>query len=258
MATWSAAFVNNLPDSSFLYIAPGGKKDGEGKTTPRSLRFFPVKDQNGKVDLPHLRNALARIPQSNIPAAAKTAATRAARRMLDEETKKVSKMETITKAIDGNMVEIQKIDLGDGEELNEFIREVVKAVRKLSIDAGDEGPIMLHGIYKDHVVVKQFGMGGGTYYRASWSRDKAGAITLGELQQVRMTFTPVPGGKVKKGEGDEELDHTDPAADSSDQDALLAEKGTDAADVEAMNNAREMVVDLLPEGEEVLDVTDAQ
>ena len=31
-AVWSTAFVNNLPDSSFLWIAPGGKKDNEGKT----------------------------------------------------------------------------------------------------------------------------------------------------------------------------------------------------------------------------------
>ena len=37
-ATWTTAFVNDLPDSSFLYIEPGGEKDEEGKTKPRSLR----------------------------------------------------------------------------------------------------------------------------------------------------------------------------------------------------------------------------
>jgi HK97 family phage prohead protease len=62
---WSAAMVNDLPDSSFLLIESGGTKDSEGKTTPRSLRHFPVKDAGGKVDLPHLRNALARIPQAS-------------------------------------------------------------------------------------------------------------------------------------------------------------------------------------------------
>jgi len=66
-ATWSAAMVNDLPDSSFLYIESGGEKDEGGKTTPRSLRHFPYKGSDGAVDLPHLRNAIARIPQSNAP-----------------------------------------------------------------------------------------------------------------------------------------------------------------------------------------------
>ena len=65
-ALWSTAEVNNLPDSSFAVIEPGGKKDSEGKTTPRSLRHLPYKGPDGKVDLPHLRNALARLPQSDL------------------------------------------------------------------------------------------------------------------------------------------------------------------------------------------------
>lgn len=63
-AEWTTAFINDLPDSSFLFISPGGEKV-DGKTEPRSLRHFPIKDASGKVDLPHLRNAIARIPQSN-------------------------------------------------------------------------------------------------------------------------------------------------------------------------------------------------
>lgn len=63
-AVWTAAFINNLPDSSFAYVEPGGKKDDQGKTVPRSNRHFPFKNAGGKVDLPHLRNALARAPQS--------------------------------------------------------------------------------------------------------------------------------------------------------------------------------------------------
>ncbi len=66
-ATWDTAYVNSLPDSCFLFIEDGGKKDGEGKTKPRNKRHFPYKDADGKVDLPHLRNAIARIPQSNAP-----------------------------------------------------------------------------------------------------------------------------------------------------------------------------------------------
>jgi HK97 family phage prohead protease len=81
-AVWSTAYVNDLPDSAFLYVESGGKKDSEGKTTPRSLRHFPYKDANGNVDLPHLRNALARIPQSNLPAEVKAAATKKAEALL--------------------------------------------------------------------------------------------------------------------------------------------------------------------------------
>jgi phage I-like protein len=90
VAEWTTAYVNSLPDGSFLYVAPGGTKDGEGKTTPRTLRHFPVKDANGKVDLPHVRNALARIPQSDVPPAAKKAATAKAEAMLKAAEKSAS------------------------------------------------------------------------------------------------------------------------------------------------------------------------
>jgi HK97 family phage prohead protease len=82
-AVWTGAYINSLPDSSFLYIEPGGDKDSEGKTTPRSLRHFPVKDADGNVDMPHLRNALSRIPQSNLPQSVKDEATARAQRMLN-------------------------------------------------------------------------------------------------------------------------------------------------------------------------------
>jgi len=89
-AQWSAAFINDLPDSSFLYIEAGGEKDGDGRTTPRSLRHFPVKGPDGAVDLPHVRNALARIPQSKLPADVQAAAERKARAMLEAATEKAS------------------------------------------------------------------------------------------------------------------------------------------------------------------------
>lgn len=75
-AVWSTAFINDLPDSAFAFIEPGGKKDDDGKTTPRSLRHLPYKDADGKVDAAHVRNALARLPQTQIPEDAKDAARR--------------------------------------------------------------------------------------------------------------------------------------------------------------------------------------
>lgn len=82
-ADWDTAYVNGLPDSAFLYVAPGGKKDEDGRTVPRSLRHFPYRNASGEVDLPHLRNALARIPQSDVPASAKDEAEKKGRAALE-------------------------------------------------------------------------------------------------------------------------------------------------------------------------------
>jgi len=66
-AQWTAAYINELPDSAFLFIEEGGEKDADGRTAPRALRHLPYRDQDGKIDLPHLRNALARLSQTKIP-----------------------------------------------------------------------------------------------------------------------------------------------------------------------------------------------
>lgn len=76
---------NELPDSAFLYIAPGGKKEG-GKTVPRSLRKLPFKRGSPpKIDPALVRNALSRLGQAKteIPASARESAIRRARAMLD-------------------------------------------------------------------------------------------------------------------------------------------------------------------------------
>ena len=65
---WSTAYINDLPDSAFLYIESGGRPDADGKTVPRSLRHFPVRDADGRLDVAHLRNAIARAPQSQVGA----------------------------------------------------------------------------------------------------------------------------------------------------------------------------------------------
>ena len=57
MALLSGAAKDSLPDSSFAYIEPGGSKDKDGKTVPRSKRHFPIQDAA------HVRDALARIAQ---------------------------------------------------------------------------------------------------------------------------------------------------------------------------------------------------
>lgn len=93
-AKWTTAEVNDFPDSSFAHIFPGGKKDEEGKTVPRSLRVLPYKDASGKVDLPHVRNALARANQvidpktkSRMPESWVESIQRKLRAILEKETK---------------------------------------------------------------------------------------------------------------------------------------------------------------------------
>jgi hypothetical protein len=93
-AVWSTKTINDLPDSAFLFVEGGGKKDGEGKTVPRALRHFPYKNASGKIDLPHLRNAIARIPQSGISAAKKASLQARARRLLGGASKAMSETAT--------------------------------------------------------------------------------------------------------------------------------------------------------------------
>lgn len=57
-AKWTRAYINSLPDSAFIYIEPGYKAGLD-----KRARHLPYKDDTGKIDLPHLRNALARCNQ---------------------------------------------------------------------------------------------------------------------------------------------------------------------------------------------------
>lgn len=74
MAEMTAAAINDLPDSAFAYIEPGGTKV-DGKTEPRSLRHFPINDEA------HVRNALARLSQSPFGDKARAKVEAAAKRM---------------------------------------------------------------------------------------------------------------------------------------------------------------------------------
>jgi len=76
-AEWSAEEINNLPDSCFAFVEPGGKKDKDGKTTPRSLRHLPYKDAKGKVDMPHLLAALSRANQIKLKDGSKISSVKA-------------------------------------------------------------------------------------------------------------------------------------------------------------------------------------
>lgn len=130
-AVWTTAFINTLPDSAFLHVETGGKKDSEGKTVPRSLRHFPFKDDTGKVDLPHLRNAIARMPQSKIPGFTSEDIKRIqekARKILEKEKEKLEGKEAqASKQVEENL-DLKPVDKGTEEDVEVSIKvQIIKS-----------------------------------------------------------------------------------------------------------------------------------
>jgi hypothetical protein len=62
MSKWTTKYKDALPDSAFMYVAPGGKKT-RGRTRPLSKRHLPYRNHLGNVSIAHVRNALARLNQ---------------------------------------------------------------------------------------------------------------------------------------------------------------------------------------------------
>ena len=90
-AEWTTAYINTLPDSAFAYIETCYGKTSDAK----NLRHLPYKDAKGNVDLPHLRNALARVNQIKMTCEADkkrqdtiiTSTQTKLRKLLDDATK---------------------------------------------------------------------------------------------------------------------------------------------------------------------------
>jgi hypothetical protein len=117
-AEWTAAYINDLPNSSFAVIEPAYL---DGKTEDKRCRHLPYKDKDGTVDLPHLRNALARMNQiepvtDSISAAdlrAKAekvlvAAAKAAKIGDYETQEKLAEMETRLKTFEATLEDLKK------------------------------------------------------------------------------------------------------------------------------------------------------
>jgi len=107
-AEWDVKYINDLPDDCFAVILPDGEKDEEGKTVPRTLRYFPYKNADGEIDLPHLRNALARLPQAKIPEEYR----RKAEQVLKAAAKKMKVGEYAEELEDKELFEALSIDEG--------------------------------------------------------------------------------------------------------------------------------------------------
>lgn len=86
-AKWSRAYVNSLPDSAFLHVEPGGRRDRLGRSHPLTLRHLPYKNRSGRIDKAHLRAAMSRAHQekTKLPAATKERIFRRAQEIYERE-----------------------------------------------------------------------------------------------------------------------------------------------------------------------------
>jgi HK97 family phage prohead protease len=128
-ADWTVEYINTLPNSSFAVIEPAYL---DGKTEDKNCRHLPFKDENGEVDLPHYRNALARCNQikpvtdsiSEADLRSQAATELEKYRDLLEENK--SEKSTEEKILDALALIIEKLSSLDKKEVTEKKEEVVE------------------------------------------------------------------------------------------------------------------------------------
>jgi len=128
-AEWTTEYINTLPNSSFAVIEPAYL---EGKTEDKNCRHLPFKNENGEVDLPHYRNALARVNQikpitdsiSEEELRKQAAAELEKYRDLLEENK--SEKSNEEKILDALALIIEKLSALDKKEVAEKKEEVVE------------------------------------------------------------------------------------------------------------------------------------
>ena len=114
---WSRKYIDALPDTCFAYVEPG-EKDEAGRTIPRTKRHLPFKDAEGRIDLPHLRNALARLNQTNLSSEAKEKA----RKVLCTAAKKVGLKSEVCETIESKALDAGGVD-GEGAAASETAPE---------------------------------------------------------------------------------------------------------------------------------------
>lgn len=180
-AAWTTAYINDLPDSAFLYIEPGGEKDEDGKTTPRSLRHFPYRDSSGAIDDAHLRNALSRIPQSDLPEDVKERVIAKAREIASERG-----------IGEGEGKSRKKLTLPDGVSFEDLRRQLEETIRKLP---GIDPDYCWVADVEDNTCIVSLETG---YLRFPFSLAGDGTVTItgpGRAVIMQTTWRDAPAGK---------------------------------------------------------------
>jgi hypothetical protein len=91
---WTQAYIDGLPDSAFLYVAEATSQVAQKSEAP-SLRYFPVYDSDGNLDLPHLRSAIAQVAKADLPESVQGQVQREGRRLLEGATAKLASSEEL-------------------------------------------------------------------------------------------------------------------------------------------------------------------
>lgn len=168
-AEMTAKRINDLPDSAFAYIEPGGSKDEQGKTTPRSKRHFPIHDAA------HVRNALARASQSPFGAKAMPK-IRAAAKKFGIDVGGSSRPDVAGMCV--RAFDFEARSNGDGRTLEGYAA-VFNQTTRIPAFGGDFDEVILPGAFKrsleQRTPVLQFEHG----------RDpRVGAVPIGSIQDI--------------------------------------------------------------------------
>jgi hypothetical protein len=161
---WTQAYVDSLPNSSFAYVSADGKK-----------RSLPYKDKDGKVDPAHLRNALARLNQTDISADEKAAA----RKKLEAAAKKAD----VGAAADKKVKEAQALDADSFEERSAKISAALSAVYGDPWATGGTR-WYVRATFDDAVVVEV----SGDLKRFPLEFNSDGDVTLGSPEDVEVVY----------------------------------------------------------------------
>jgi len=130
-AEWTTKYINDLPDSAFAVIEPAYKS---GKTEDKRARHLPFKNKEGKVDLPHLRNAFARVNQIK-PITDSITATELRKRAKITLEKFRDKLKTVESKKDksnktDSKKKVKKSSENDKYPRTRLVREALKKVNK--------------------------------------------------------------------------------------------------------------------------------
>lgn len=100
-------------------------------------------------------------------------------------------------------VEVYKIELSEGEELNELPNKIVQALGRFKSKLSRS--LILTHIYKDHIITMDCETR--KKFRLELSRDENGNVKLGEPEEVKAVFVPVK--NLKKDEAESENSEPD-------------------------------------------------
>jgi hypothetical protein len=188
LAKWSTKLKDSLPDSAFLVVVPGGKKDKDGKTVPRSLRHLPVYGPDGEIDINHLHSALTKIDSTDIPKKYKRIAHRKAEALLSEYKKSHG---------DDEMKKSFRKSLSDGMSYQDLRQELSSIVQQKYGRKSKDGNYYVDypwvvDVYEDELVVER----NGKYYIADYTVD-GNNVTIDEFYPARKKYSKVGNKPVK-------------------------------------------------------------